>query len=85
MAEEVLSQIREEAFKRFDLVCMHIYHSLGVVRTGEICLFCFCISSSQKSYFSGHYNFIVEEIKANVPIFGKEIFEDVSHQWKQNH
>ena len=27
---------------------------------------------------------IVEEIKAKVPIFGKELFEEESHQWKVN-
>ncbi|MGY8886189.1 MAG: molybdenum cofactor biosynthesis protein MoaE, partial [Flavobacteriales bacterium] len=28
--------------------------------------------------------YIVEEIKAKVPVFGKELFEDESHQWKVN-
>jgi molybdopterin synthase catalytic subunit len=28
--------------------------------------------------------YLVEEIKAKVPVFGKELFEDNSHQWKVN-
>jgi molybdopterin synthase catalytic subunit len=28
--------------------------------------------------------FVVEKIKAEVPVFGKEIFRDQSHQWKVN-
>jgi molybdopterin synthase catalytic subunit len=27
---------------------------------------------------------IVEEIKVQAPIFGKELFEDESYQWKVN-
>jgi molybdopterin synthase catalytic subunit len=27
---------------------------------------------------------IVNEIKEKLPIFGKELFEDKSHQWKVN-
>jgi molybdopterin synthase catalytic subunit len=28
--------------------------------------------------------YITEEIKAKAPVFGKEIFEDETHQWKVN-
>ena len=41
MANEKLDAIREKAFAKYDLVCMHIYHSLGVVEVGEVCLFVF--------------------------------------------
>src|SRR5210317_864374 len=41
MALEKISEIREDAFEKYSLSCMHIYHSLGVVPTGEICLFVF--------------------------------------------
>ena len=44
MADEVFHAIREEAFTRFNLTCMHLYHSLGDVRSGEICLFVFTSS-----------------------------------------
>ncbi|MEL0262022.1 MAG: molybdenum cofactor biosynthesis protein MoaE, partial [Flavobacteriaceae bacterium] len=27
---------------------------------------------------------IVQQIKAEAPIFGKEIFDDQFHQWKEN-
>ncbi|MBW7951610.1 MAG: molybdenum cofactor biosynthesis protein MoaE, partial [Chitinophagaceae bacterium] len=36
MAEEKFHEIREDAFKKYDLICMHIYHSMGVVNAGEI-------------------------------------------------
>ncbi|MBT3587145.1 MAG: molybdenum cofactor biosynthesis protein MoaE [Flavobacteriaceae bacterium] len=83
MANQKFHEIREAAFDKFDLNCMHIYHSIGKVNTGEICLFVFVSSPRRKEVFPA-IEFIVEEIKANVPVFGKEIFEDESHQWKVN-
>jgi len=83
MAEKAFHAIREEAFEKFDLTCMHIYHSLGIVKTGEICLFVFTSSKHRKEAIDA-CSYLVEEIKHNVPIFGKEIFEDESHQWKEN-
>lgn len=83
MANNKFNEIRETAFEKFELTCMHIYHSLGIVNAGEICLFVFVSSVHRKIVFEA-LEFIVEEIKANVPVFGKEIFEDNSHQWKKN-
>ena len=83
MANQKFYEIREAAFEKFDLNCMHIYHSIGKVNTGEICLFVFVSSPRRKEVFPA-IEFIVEEIKANVPVFGKEIFEDETHQWKVN-
>ncbi|MFW5759362.1 MAG: molybdenum cofactor biosynthesis protein MoaE [Cyclobacteriaceae bacterium] len=84
MAEQAFLNIREEAFQKFDLTCMHIYHSLGEVKAGEICLFVFTSSAHRKAATEA-CSYLVEEIKARVPIFGKEIFEDQTHQWKINH
>ena len=83
MANKAFDVIREAAFEKYDLVCMHIYHSLGVVKTGEICLFVF-VSSKHRKDVQLAIEFIVEEIKKKVPIFGKELFEDDSFVWKEN-
>ena len=83
MAIAKFHEIREAAFNKFDLNCMHIYHSLGKVNVGEICMFVFVSSPRRKEVFKA-IEYIVEEIKANVPVFGKEIFEDETHQWKVN-
>ena len=84
MANQAMHDIREAAFDKFDLTCMHIYHSLGEVKAGEICLFVFTSSAHRKECFDAT-RFIVEEIKANAPIFGKEVFEDETHVWKRPH
>ena len=83
MAENAIHEIREAAFEKYNLTCMHIYHSLGRVNTGEICLFVFVSAPRRKEVFKA-IEFLVEEIKSKVPIFGKEIFEDETHQWKEN-
>ncbi|MFD1613795.1 molybdenum cofactor biosynthesis protein MoaE [Gelatiniphilus marinus] len=83
MANQKFHDIREATFDKFELTCMHIYHSLGKVKAGEICLFVFVSSPKRKIVFEA-LEYIVEAIKADVPVFGKEIFEDESHQWKIN-
>jgi len=83
MANVKFHEIREATFEKFNLSCMHIYHSLGQVKTGEVCLFVFVSSPRRKEVFKA-LEFVVEEIKAKVPVFGKEIFEDNTHQWKVN-
>ena len=83
MANAKFHEIREATFEKFNLTCMHIYHSLGCVNTGEICLFVFVSSPRRKEVFKA-LEYVVEEIKAKVPVYGKELFEDETHQWKVN-
>ena len=83
MAEERFDEIRESAFAKFELTCMHIYHSIGKVKAGEICLFVFVSAKHRASAFDA-CRYIVEEIKTNVPVWGKEIFEDETFIWKEN-
>lgn len=83
MAETVFSRIREETFSRFPLRCMHIYHSLGIVPAGGICLFVFT-SSAHRKVAQDACAYIVERIKAEVPVWGRELFGDETYLWKQN-
>ena len=83
MANKVMHEIRERTFEKFELTCMHIYHSLGVVKAGEICLFVFVSAPHRKVTFEA-LEYVVEAIKKEAPVFGKELMEDQSHQWKVN-
>lgn len=83
MAEKKLHDIREETFEKYNLTCMHIYHSLGRVNVGEVCFFVF-VSAGHRPEVYEATEYIVNRVKEEVPIFGKEIFEDESYQWKQN-
>ena len=83
MAEQSFHEIREAAFEKYDVTCLHIYHSLGLVKSGEICLFVFVSAPRRKVVYEA-LEFLVEEIKEKVAIFGKELFEDETYTWKKN-
>lgn len=83
MANAVFHTIREDAFTKYELTCMHIYHSLGLVKAGEISLFVFTSSIHRKDAIDACEE-IVERIKKEAPVWGKEIFEDESYVWKEN-
>lgn len=83
MAEEKFYEIREDAFKKYSIICLHIYHSLGRVNAGEINLFVFVSSMHRKNAIDACEE-IVERIKKEVPVWGKEIFTNEKFQWKIN-
>ena len=80
---ESMHAIREQIFEKYELTCMHVHHSLGNVQAGEICLFVFTSSPHRKAAIEACSE-TVERIKAELPIWGKELFEDESYQWKEN-
>jgi molybdopterin synthase catalytic subunit len=83
MAEEKCNEIKQDAFGKYSLVCMHIYHSIGLVKTGEINLFVFVSSMHRKDAIDACEE-VVERIKKEVPVWGKEIFINDEYQWKKN-
>lgn len=83
MALEKAFEIREAIFAKYPLSCMHIYHSLGEVKAGEICLFVFTSSKHRKAAIDACEE-LVERIKKEVPVWGKEILENEKAVWKEN-
>ena len=83
MALLKMQGIREAIFDKYPLTCMHVWHSLGRVNAGDICLFVFTSSAHRKAAIDACEE-MVERIKRELPIWGKEIFDDNTHQWKQN-
>ena len=83
LALEKMHVIREETFAKYELTCMHVHHSLGTVAAGEICLFVFTSSAHRRAAIDA-CNEVVERIKTELPVWGKELFEDETHQWKVN-
>jgi molybdopterin synthase catalytic subunit len=83
MAEEKFHEIREDIFAKYPLTCMHIYHSLGRVNAGEICLFVFTSAIHRREAIDA-CNELVERIKQEVPVWGKEIFDNEQYSWKEN-
>ena len=83
MALEKMHEIREAIFATYELTCMHVHHSLGRVAAGDICLFVFTSSRHRKAAIAA-CEATVERIKAELPVWGKELFADESYQWKEN-
>lgn len=78
-----MQEIRAQIFEKYALICMHVYQSLGLVKTGELCLFVFTSAAHRKPAIAACEE-IVERLKLELPIWGKEIFEDGTQQWKEN-
>jgi molybdopterin synthase catalytic subunit len=83
MALDKMHLIREDIFSKYPLTCMHVYHSLGTVSAGEICLFVFTSSAHRQAAMEACEE-TVERLKAELPVWGKEIMQNESHQWKVN-
>lgn len=83
MALEKAFEIREAIFSKYPLSCMHIYHSLGEVKVGEICLFVFTSSKHRKAAIDACSE-LVERIKKEVPVWGKELIDNEGSVWKEN-
>lgn len=83
MALQKAFEIREAIFEKYNLTCMHIYHSLGEVKTGEICLFVFTSSKHRKMAIDACEE-LVERIKNELPVWGKELLENSDENWKVN-
>ncbi|HTG56810.1 MAG TPA: molybdenum cofactor biosynthesis protein MoaE [Niabella sp.] len=83
MALQKMHEIREAIFDKYALTCMHVYHSLGRVNAGELCLFVFTSAPHRRAAIDACTE-LVELIKNELPVWGKELFEDATHQWKVN-
>jgi molybdopterin synthase catalytic subunit len=83
MALEKMHEIRQAIFEKYPITCMHVYHSMGTVKTGDLCLFVFTSAPHRKAAIDACSE-TVERIKAELPVWGKELFEEGGHQWKVN-
>lgn len=83
MALSNMADIREQVFNKYEITCAHVHHSLGFVAAGEICLFVFTSARHRKAAILACEE-MVELIKASLPIWGREEFENDTYQWKAN-
>lgn len=83
MAESVIDKICSDIQRKYALAFTCVRHSLGTIRVGELCIFVLAAAPHRKAAIDGCTE-IVERIKSEVPIWGKEILDDQSHQWKVN-
>ena len=65
------------------MTCLHVHHSLGRIPAGQLCFFVFA-SAPHRLAAREAVAWVVDRIKADLPIFGKELLSDLGHTWKRN-
>jgi len=83
MAIKKMEQIKKEIITKYKLTGLQVFHSLGTVKTGEICLFALTSAKHRKPAIEA-CNELVERLKKELPVWGKEIYNDGSYVWKEN-
>jgi molybdopterin synthase catalytic subunit len=84
MAEAEAGKIKDSILTEFnDVKSVEILHSVGVVMAGEVSLFVL-VSAGHRHHAIDACSKAVEMIKATLPVWKKEIFEDNSTMWKEN-
>ena len=81
MAEKAVDEIKGVLINKFDeLVLLEIWHSTGLVETGQISLLVIAASAHRQQAFEALKE-CVEMIKEKLPVWKKEMYSDGSHQW----
>lgn len=83
MVEEQLKKITHQIFDQFAIRSLYFRHSLGRVLAGEISLFVLISAPHRQAAFEATRCF-VDRLKVELPIWGKEIFDNQNSQWKVN-
>jgi len=83
IAKATSIELLEKYKKQYKLNSACIYHRTGFVKAGDLCFRVVVNAGHRKEAFAALPQ-IVDDFKANVPVFGKEILEDNTHEWKQN-
>lgn len=85
MVKAEADKIVKEILSEFsDAQSVDIIHSTGTVNAGELSLFVL-VSAGHRQQAIKACAKTVEMIKERLPVWKKEIFEDDSHIWRQNH
>jgi molybdopterin synthase catalytic subunit len=80
MALAELARIREEALARFGLVACAIHHRTGEVPLMEAAVVVGCSSAHRREAFEA-VAWIMDAIKASVPIWKREAYRDGGKAW----
>ena len=83
MAEKELLKICTRARERWSLIGLHIAHRLGVVGVGEASVIV-ATSSTHRADALEATRFCIDELKASVPIWKREVYEGDERVWKEN-
>ncbi|QDV46300.1 Molybdopterin synthase catalytic subunit [Stieleria neptunia] len=80
MAEAQLFQLAEEAKQRYSLAAVVIVHRLGEVPIGQASVLVGCSSAHRRDAFAA-LPWMMDRLKADVPIWKRETYLDESTEW----
>lgn len=83
MAQTAVQNIAAQIQQQFALTAVEVLHSLGTVAAGSICLLVLTAAPHRKAAMQA-CDLLVERIKAEVPVWGKELLNENDYQWKVN-
>ena len=83
MAEKELQKLCERVRERWDVERIAIFHRTGVVPLGEASVV-IAISSAHRKESLEAVHFAIDDLKATVPIWKKEVYTDGTNSWKEN-
>jgi molybdopterin synthase catalytic subunit len=85
MVKAEADKIKEIILSEFsDAKIVEIVHSTGIVKAGEVSLLVM-VSAGHRHHATEACSKTVELVKERLPVWKKEIFDDDSHSWKENH
>ena len=83
MAERVFAALITEARSRWPILRVAISHRVGVLQIGEVAV-AIAVASAHRAEAFEACRFLIAAIKAQAPIWKREVFEDGS-EWAQCH
>lgn len=85
MVKVEIEKIKSEIISEFgDVKSVDIIHSSGLVKAGEISLI-IMVSAGHRQQATEACTKTVELVKERLPVWKKEIFDDDTYEWKQEH
>ncbi|CAM9953900.1 unnamed protein product [Chrysoparadoxa australica] len=83
MAEKELAKVCQAARSKWDVCKVAVVHKLGVTEVGEASV-AVAVSSVHRAESLEAVRYIIDTLKATVPIWKLEVYEGDSRVWKEN-
>ncbi|XP_059550992.1 molybdopterin synthase catalytic subunit isoform X1 [Myotis daubentonii] len=83
MAENEVRRICGDVRRKWPVRHMAVFHRLGLVPVSEASVV-IAVSSAHRAASLGAVSYAINALKAKVPVWKKEIYEESSSSWKRN-
>ena len=83
MAEKMIDDIVQSAIERWNLIAAYAIHRIGNVGISESAVVVITSHAHRKPAYEAN-QFIIDQLKAEVPIWKCEHYTDGTHEWSTN-